>query len=197
MTFFSIINITYKLMEQPRAPSYANLYLRKWEREALTQCPSNPPSTSVTMTTSAVTGLQAFPKTLQTKGYFKPAYTHAILHKSSHHLGHTLTGIIKSQIIRFYWISVNTSDFHNPTSTFPVSPLEVTPSTSVTRLKITIWPLLLPLRPPATIFSPPTTLPLTVPMSQSSFHPNLHIYHNPLTPSLRLTYPDPYAYAQP
>lgn len=38
---------------------------------------------------------------LETKVFFKPTDTHALLHKKSHHPRHTFRGILKSQFIRF------------------------------------------------------------------------------------------------
>ena len=49
---------------------------------------------------------------LQTKVYFKPTDTHQLLHKQSFHPKHTFSGIIKSQIIRYFKLSSNTEDFH-------------------------------------------------------------------------------------
>ena len=53
---------------------------------------------------------------LDTNVYFKPTDTHELLHKSSYHPKHTFKGIIRSQIIRFYRICNNTSDFDNACS---------------------------------------------------------------------------------
>ena len=55
--------------------------------------------------------------TLDTKVYFKPTDTHALLHRSSHHPQHTFRGIIKSQILRFHRICSNKMDFDDATST--------------------------------------------------------------------------------
>lgn len=49
---------------------------------------------------------------LQTKVFSKPTDTHSLLHKTSHHPKHTYSGIVKSQITRFYRISSNPSDFN-------------------------------------------------------------------------------------
>ena len=46
-----------------------------------------------------------------TKIYFKPTDTHQLLHKASFHPKHTFKGILKSQIIRFYRICSQKSDF--------------------------------------------------------------------------------------
>ena len=46
-----------------------------------------------------------------TKVYFKPTDTHQLLHKASFHPKHTFRGILKSQIMRFYRICSQTSDF--------------------------------------------------------------------------------------
>ena len=54
---------------------------------------------------------------LDTKVYFKPTDSHELLHKNSFHPKHTFKGIIKSQIIRFYRICNNQSDFELACST--------------------------------------------------------------------------------
>ncbi|KAE8277735.1 hypothetical protein D5F01_LYC24245 [Larimichthys crocea] len=119
-------------MGQRFAPSYANIYMSEWEREALAKCthkpliylrflddifgiwthdiehfqnlskPSTPSTTSHTR--------------LHTKVYFKTTDTHALLHKNSYHPKHTFRGIIKSQIIRFHRICSQQSDFNKATS---------------------------------------------------------------------------------
>ena len=48
---------------------------------------------------------------LDSKVYFKPTDTHQLLYKSSFHPGHTFSGILKSQILRFYRICNNKTDF--------------------------------------------------------------------------------------
>ena len=48
---------------------------------------------------------------LDTKIYFKPTDTHQLLHKASFHPKHTFKGILKSQIMRFYRICSQKSDF--------------------------------------------------------------------------------------
>lgn len=50
--------------------------------------------------------------TLDTKVYFKPTDSHALLHKHSYHPKHTFKGIIKSQMIRFGRISNHKEDFN-------------------------------------------------------------------------------------
>lgn len=62
---------------------------------------------------------QTFKQTncLDTKVYFKPTDTHQLLHKASYHPKHTFSGIIKSQILRFYRICSNQKDFKSATST--------------------------------------------------------------------------------
>lgn len=47
-----------------------------------------------------------------TKVYFKPTDTHQLLHKASFHPKHTFRGILKSQIMRFYRICTQESDFN-------------------------------------------------------------------------------------
>ena len=47
-----------------------------------------------------------------TKVYFKPTDTHQLLHKMSFHPKHTFKGILKSQIMRFYRICSQKSDFN-------------------------------------------------------------------------------------
>ena len=46
-----------------------------------------------------------------TKVYFKPTDTHQLLHKASFHPKHTFKGILKSQIMRYYRICTQKSDF--------------------------------------------------------------------------------------
>jgi len=48
---------------------------------------------------------------LDTKVYFKPTDSHALLHRSSFHPTHTFQGIIKSQLIRFERISSRKPDY--------------------------------------------------------------------------------------
>jgi len=51
-----------------------------------------------------------------TKVYFKPTDTHQLLHKASFHPRHTFSGILKSQIMRFYRICSQKSDFDSACS---------------------------------------------------------------------------------
>ena len=51
-----------------------------------------------------------------TKVYFKPTDTHQLLHKASFHPRHTFKGILKSQILRFYRICSQNSDFDSACS---------------------------------------------------------------------------------
>ena len=51
-----------------------------------------------------------------TKVYFKPTDTHQLLHKASFHPRHTFRGILKSQIMRFYRICSQKSDFDSACS---------------------------------------------------------------------------------
>ena len=55
--------------------------------------------------------------TFDTKVYFKPTDSHALLHKNSFHPKHTFAGIIKSQLMRFGRICQLESDFEEATST--------------------------------------------------------------------------------
>ena len=52
-----------------------------------------------------------------TKVYFKPTDSHALLHKKSYHPKHTFGGIIKSQLIRFGRICNQQAGFEEATST--------------------------------------------------------------------------------
>lgn len=52
-----------------------------------------------------------------TKVYFKPTDSHALLHKQSFHPNHTFSGLIKSQLIRFGRICNLEKDFDEATST--------------------------------------------------------------------------------
>lgn len=47
---------------------------------------------------------------LDTKVYFKPTDTHALLHKKSFHPPHVFKGLLKSQLLRFHRICSNPSD---------------------------------------------------------------------------------------
>ena len=53
---------------------------------------------------------------LDTKVYFKPTDSHALLHKSSFHTRSTFAGILKSQILRFNRICSQKSDFEEACS---------------------------------------------------------------------------------
>ena len=55
--------------------------------------------------------------TFDTKVYFKPTDSHALLHKESFHPKHTFAGIIKSQLVRFGRICQLEKDFEEATST--------------------------------------------------------------------------------
>lgn len=141
------------------APNYANLFMAKWEQEALSKCPKQPqfylrylddifiiwphsredfnnffeilnshhPNITLKsciaeksidfLDVTIFKGPQFNSKgILDTKVYFKPTDTHELLHKSSYHPKHTFKGIVQSQIIRFYRICNNTSDFDNACS---------------------------------------------------------------------------------
>ena len=54
---------------------------------------------------------------LETKVFFKPTDTHQLLSKSSFHPKHTFSGILKSQIIRFYRICSERSEFEKACAT--------------------------------------------------------------------------------
>ena len=53
---------------------------------------------------------------LDTKVFFKPTDTHQLLHKSSFHPKHTFSGILKSQILRFYRNCTQKVDFEEACS---------------------------------------------------------------------------------
>ena len=55
--------------------------------------------------------------TFDTKVYFKPTDSHALLHKHSYHPQHTFSGIIKSQLVRFGRICKLETDFDEATTT--------------------------------------------------------------------------------
>ena len=137
------------------APNYANIFLAKWEQEALDKCPLKPScyfrflddifiiwpyskeefdnffsilnshhrsiklKASISKTHIDFLDVTIFkgPRfrkegILDTKVYFKPTNSRQLLHKHSYHPKHTFKGIIKSQILRYYWICSNTSDFN-------------------------------------------------------------------------------------
>lgn len=54
---------------------------------------------------------------LDTRVYFKPTDTHALLHKKSFHPQHTFKGLLKSQLLRFDRICNNQTDKENATRT--------------------------------------------------------------------------------
>ena len=58
---------------------------------------------------------------LDTRVYFKPTDTHDLLHRSSFHPRHTFSGILKSQILRFYRICNNHEDFQQAWTTLSTS----------------------------------------------------------------------------
>ena len=51
------------------------------------------------------------PTSIQTKIYHKPTDTMQLLHRQSFHPPATFSGLVKSQIIRFHWLSSKHSDF--------------------------------------------------------------------------------------
>lgn len=53
--------------------------------------------------------------TFDTKVYFKPTDSHALLHKQSYHPQHTFAGIVKSQLVRFGRICRSEKDFDEAT----------------------------------------------------------------------------------
>uniref|UniRef100_A0A1A8RNC6 Reverse transcriptase domain-containing protein n=1 Tax=Nothobranchius rachovii TaxID=451742 RepID=A0A1A8RNC6_9TELE len=54
---------------------------------------------------------------LDTKVYFKPTDSHALLHKHSFHPPHTFRGIVRAQLLRFRRICSRADDFHEATGT--------------------------------------------------------------------------------
>lgn len=54
---------------------------------------------------------------LDIKVFFKPTDTHALLYKTSFHPRHTYKGLIKSQLLRFYRICTQNTDFEEATRT--------------------------------------------------------------------------------
>ena len=142
------------------APSYANIYMSSWEKNAFTKCEKLPshyfrylddiwgiwpfsledfevwvgimnahhPNIKIEANIhfSSVDFLDVttfkgpnFSTTLclDTKVFFKPTDSHALLHRGSHHPPHTFRGIIKSQLIRFDRICSITSDREDATRT--------------------------------------------------------------------------------
>lgn len=55
--------------------------------------------------------------TLDTKVYFKSTDTHCLLHKHSYHPKHIFSGIIKSQLLRFWRICSQEEDFYRAVRT--------------------------------------------------------------------------------
>lgn len=58
-----------------------------------------------------------FPQThkLEIKIFFKKTDTHSLLYKTSHHPKHTYSGIVKSQLLRFYRVCTREEDFRAAT----------------------------------------------------------------------------------
>lgn len=139
-------------MGRDYAPSVANIFMAKWECEALAKCPLKPKvylrylddifivwehgkeefdnffeilnshhpniklkatvdQNSVDFLDTTIFKNPTDGKSLLSKVFFKPTDTHQLLHKNSFHPKHTFSGIIKSQILRFYKISSRKEDF--------------------------------------------------------------------------------------
>ena len=141
-------------MGKKYAPSYANIFMAKFETEAMDKCNLLPtvyfrflddifcvwdhgrdrlntflevlnthhPSIKLTacihehsidfLDVTVFKGPMLKEKNIfDTKIYFKPTDTHQLLHKASFHPKHTFKGILKSQIMRFYRICSQRSDF--------------------------------------------------------------------------------------
>ena len=139
-------------MGRDYAPSFANIFMAKWEKEALDKCLLKPKVFLRYLDDIFIIwqhGRQSFQEffdnlnshhpniklkstindnnidfldttifknpsnrtSLMSKVYFKPTDTHQLLHKNSFHPKHTFSGIIKSQILRFYNISSRKEDF--------------------------------------------------------------------------------------
>lgn len=141
-------------MGKKYAPSYANIFMAKFETEALKKCHLQPtvyrrflddifciwdhgkeelnkfleilnshhPAVKLTacihensidfLDVTVFKGPQLEERgNLDTKIYFKPTDTHQLLHKASFHPKHTFRGILKSQIMRYYRICSQKSDF--------------------------------------------------------------------------------------
>ena len=136
------------------APSYANIFMAKWEEGVLEKCPIKPlnymrylddifgiwpgsreqfevfvdtlnqhdPSIKVEyeidkdsinfLDTTIYKGPKYHKENkLDSKVYFKPTDTHAVLHRESFHPQHTFRGIIKSQLLRFQRICTEECEF--------------------------------------------------------------------------------------
>lgn len=118
-------------------------------------------------------------KSLQTKVYFKPTDTYALLHKSSYHPKHTFKGIIKSQLIRYHCISSNIQDFHASTSILFHSLRSRGYSKRFLRsLKNSTLASLAPARSPPHTSSPPQ-VPKCEPSQHPSTYSNQGLYPSP------------------
>ena len=134
------------------APVFSDIFMAKFEREALSKCPLKPhtflrylddifiiwphsaadfqhffnifnshkSSIKFKSTVSDCSAIfldtvifknPSVKSQLLSKVYFKPTDTHQLLHKDSFHPKHTFSGIVKSQITRFYRLCSNASDF--------------------------------------------------------------------------------------
>ena len=153
------LQVSGTAMGKKFAPSYANIFMAKWETDALNKCylkPSmylrylddiwilwdhgleqfnsffeilnthNPAvKLSCRIESHSIDFLDVtifkgpnleINNTLDTKVYFKPTDTHQLLHKASFHPKHTFSGILKSQILRFFRICSQKNDFDNAVS---------------------------------------------------------------------------------
>ena len=150
----TFIQVKGTAMGKKYAPSYANIFMAKFETEALRKCALKPaayfrflddifmiwnhgreqldyfleilnshhPSVKLTATihensidfldVTVFKGPKLEEKHIfDTKIYFKPTDTHQLLHKASFHPKHTFRGILKSQIMRYYRICSQATDF--------------------------------------------------------------------------------------